>query len=269
MADMEGYGLGANDGIRDDPDRNPSDLRFGVGNLVMFKSDDGWFDGEVVKVSQRLVIGPRSQYIAYIIWPIRDREDADLGTEWAMEDTDEFIKPRQEDLTPDPSKFKPLLVAPNDPMHSLYTDAKKYDCTTEEGDNMADVFEKLNMVDKAKTNPDGSVDVKGKDGRRVTTATIEIPKEPICGIDAFTAIMFASNQVATRQRANSNPTRLPDLVEIFKSIVPIETSLAHLERAAKSSSSKMLQLADCLMTGINGWTRDPRRACNLYRAAAW
>ena len=31
----------------------------------------------------------------------------------------------------------------------------------------------------------------------------------------------------------------------------------------------MLQLADALMSGVHGWPRDPNRACNCYRAAAY
>ena len=48
-----------------------------------------------------------------------------------------------------------------------------------------------------------------------------------------------------------------------------ERSLAQLEKAAKTSNDKMLQLADALMLGFKGWPRDPYRACSLYRAAAW
>ena len=65
-----------------------------------------------------------------------------------------------------------------------------------------------------------------------------------------------------------NPNRAPDLIQIFKSAVPTET-LHELEMKARKSPRKMLQLADALMTGMNGWTRNPHRACNLYRAAAW
>lgn len=77
-------GFSPNDGLHDDTEKNPARLRFRPGNLVMFKSDQGWFEGEVVKVNQRLVCGPNSQYIAYIIWPHRDDVD---GTEWVFEDT--------------------------------------------------------------------------------------------------------------------------------------------------------------------------------------
>lgn len=104
--------------MHDDPDRNPDDLRFRVGNLVMYKDENGWFEGEIVKASQRLVLGAHRQFISYLVWP--HREDAD-GTVWVVEDTDEFVKPRMEDKTPDPTKFKPLLVVPEDPYHYLYS----------------------------------------------------------------------------------------------------------------------------------------------------
>lgn len=263
MADLHALGFG---GMHDDPDKDPSSLRFSVGNLVMFKTTEGWFDGEVAKVSQRLTLGSRTQYIPYIIWPLRENVD---GTEWVEEDTMEFIKPRMENKTPDPRKFKPLLVVPDDPMHFLYTDIKKYDSTTDEGNEMADVFEKIDFVEKAETNPDGSINVKGRDGRQMTTACMQIPQEPICGVDAMTAIMYASNQITIRQSLGFNPNRAPDLVKIFESAVPRETSLSDLERKSKSSPRKMLQLADALMTGMNGWPRNPHRACTLYRAAAW
>ena len=58
------------------------------------------------------------------------------------------------------------------------------------------------------------------------------------------------------------------MIETFKALDP-EMSLAQLEVAAKSSSSKMLLLGDCMMLGLHGWPRDFWRACNLYRAAAW
>ena len=172
---MNAPGFGPNDGMRDDPDRNPSDLRFNVGNLVMYKTEEGWFEAEIVKVSQRLTLGPRTQYIPYIVWPIRD--DAD-GTDAVMEDTTEYVRPRMEVKTPDPATFKPSLAVPDDPMHFLYTNITKYDSKTEEGNEMADVFEGLDIVEKAETNPDGSIDVKAKNGSQMTTAMIEIPQEP-------------------------------------------------------------------------------------------
>ena len=261
-----GVGLGPNDGIHDDPNKDPSDLRFSVGNLVMYKTREGWFEGEIVKVTQRLIIGGDTQcHIPYIVWPIRDDVE---GTDWVLEDTVDFIKPRMDDKTPDPAKFKPPLAVPDDPMHFLYTNITKYDSKTEEGNEMADIFGSMNFIEKAETNPDGSVSVKGRDGREMTTACIGIPQEPICGVDPMTAIMYASSHLSIRQPMRYNPNRAPDLIQIFKSAVPTET-LHELEMKARKSPRKMLQLADALMTGMNGWTRNPHRACNLYRAAAW
>ena len=79
MADVYPPGMGPNDGMHFDPNEDPSKLRFSVGNLIMYKTSEGWFDGEIAKVSQRLTIGPHSQYIPYIVWPLW--EDAD-GTDW-------------------------------------------------------------------------------------------------------------------------------------------------------------------------------------------
>jgi hypothetical protein len=50
----------------------------------MYKRENGWFEGEVVKVNQRLTSGSHQQYIPYIVWP--QLEDVD-GTEWVEEDT--------------------------------------------------------------------------------------------------------------------------------------------------------------------------------------
>ena len=151
--------------IRDDPDIDPSDLRFSVGNLVMYRASDGWFEGEVVKVSQRFTVGSESRYIAYIVWP--NREDVN-GTDWVMEDTVEQIKPRMEDKTPDPTKVKPTLAVPDDPMHFLYTNIEKYDSKTSEGTDLADLIGDMDFVEKAETNPDGSVSVQAKDGSQMT-----------------------------------------------------------------------------------------------------
>lgn len=80
-------------GLRDDPDVNPSSLRFGVGNLVIYKDEQrnkGWHEGEVIKVSQRLELGNHSEFIHYIVWP--NTEDVD-GTVWVQGGTEDFIRP--------------------------------------------------------------------------------------------------------------------------------------------------------------------------------
>ena len=43
-------------GMRDDTSIAPTALRFSVGNLVIYKPETavGWYEGEVVKVSQRM-----------------------------------------------------------------------------------------------------------------------------------------------------------------------------------------------------------------------
>eukprot|EP00984_Skeletonema_dohrnii_P011929 scaffold4786_cov142-Skeletonema_dohrnii-CCMP3373.AAC.3 len=139
---------------------------------------------------------------------------------------------------------------------------------TEEGYELASVFRGAGGVDSANTNPDGSVNISSRGGRRVTAGIVRIPQEPICGVDPMVAFMYSSNQLSVRERVESgSTTSVPDMVQIFRTIDP-GTSLAELERAAKTSNSKMLQLADCLMVGLHGWPRDPQRACDLFRAAA-
>jgi hypothetical protein len=94
----------------------PTALRFSVFNLVIYKSETavGWYEGEVVKVSQRMRFSEsHSEYIAYLVWPHRDDlSDDEMGTEWVREDTDAYVRPRPVNLIPDPAKFKPLLSCP-------------------------------------------------------------------------------------------------------------------------------------------------------------
>lgn len=63
-------------GMRDDTSIAPTALRFfTVGNLVIYKPETavGWYEGEVVKVSQRMRFSEsHSEYIAYLVWPHRD-----------------------------------------------------------------------------------------------------------------------------------------------------------------------------------------------------
>ena len=138
-------------------------------------------------------------YIAYVVWRPLDEmsdEELELGLGWVLKDTDEFIRPRPEDLTPDPAKFRPLLVAPEDPYYYLYTDTERFDSKTEDGTEMADVFKGVAGVDDATINPDGSIKLS-LNGRKVTTTTLEFPNdgEPILGIDPCAAVMFSANRV--------------------------------------------------------------------------
>lgn len=80
--------------------------------------------------------------------------------------------------------------------------------------------------------------------------------------------MYATSQLSIREPLGYNPNKSHDLIKTFKAAVPKET-LQELEAKAKHSPRKMLQLADALMTSMNGWPRNPHRACNLFRAAAW
>ena len=68
--------------------------------------------------------------------------------------TDEFVRPRPADLTPDPAKFKPSFIVPDDPNYCLYTDTTHFDSTTEECKEMENMYRRMG-VDDAKTKPDG------------------------------------------------------------------------------------------------------------------
>jgi hypothetical protein len=260
---MSDYDIGP--GLRDDPDVNPSSLRFGVGNLVIYKDEQrkGWHEGEVVKVAQRLELGNHSEFIHYIVWP--NTEDVD-GTVWVQGDTEDFIRPRPQDLTPDPTKFTPFFSHPEDPLSYLYTGLTN-DPYTEDGENMAEHFERVDMVDDARINPDGSIGFN-IGGRKMSATTVQIPDE-VDGVHGEVAFRLAQN-IHLRRDIHSKAgisAGMVDLVGIFKSAVPSESSLEELEAASRNSSDKMLLLADALMSGVHGWTRDPNRACACFRAA--
>ena len=223
--------------VHDDTSMPASALRFSVGNMVMYKSDfnTGWFEGEVVKVNQRARLpsddtSGSGTHVAYVINRLGDlsNNEHELRTEWVMKDTDDFIRPRPEDLTPDPAKFKPHLVFPDDPHYYLYY-------YTDADDEIIDSL----------------CDYNGG---------------PIIGADPHVAMMFMNNHLSVRDQVCS-ASPIP-VFELFRMIDP-RTSLAQLEEEAKSSSSKMRQLADCLWVGLHGWQRDPFRAYQLYLAAAF
>ena len=245
--------------IEDNPDVQPSSLRFEIGNPVIYKSEDNcWYEGEVIEVAKRVRYdGPYPCLpIAYAVLPIHGVEDP----EWVMEDNDDFIRPRYKDLTPDPEKCKPFLAVPEDPLHHLYTSTNKEEYTTEDGSNIVDDFEKLNL--QGRVNPDGTMN------------TFKMRPDPvneegnICGVDAPLAMMFVTNDISLRESIYSKYSDSVDMAKTFKSIMPSESSLQDLERAAKKSNRKMLQLADALMVGLHGWEIDEVRARQLYRAAA-
>ena len=208
--------------------------------------------------------------IAYLVWPHRDDlSDDEMGTEWVREDTDAYVRPRPVNLIPDPAKFKPLLVVPNDPYHFLYTNQKLYDSKSEEGEEMHDLFRRIPGIDGAEANPDGSVKIS-MGGKKYSTATVKFPDEPIYGIEPYIVMMWSSHQLSVRERVLATATdRVPDMIGAFTERFKFSGSLNQLEVDAKTSNGKMLLLADCLMVGVHGWPRDPMRACNLYRAAAW
>eukprot|EP00984_Skeletonema_dohrnii_P011928 scaffold4786_cov142-Skeletonema_dohrnii-CCMP3373.AAC.2 len=54
-----------------------SGLRFSVGNLVIYKSEDGWLEGEVMKTDERVMNYGRIEHFAYVIRPRMDMFDDD------------------------------------------------------------------------------------------------------------------------------------------------------------------------------------------------
>jgi len=260
--------------IKDDPTQDPSSLRFAPGNLVMYKMDGGWVEGEVLKVCQRLAIPPEfagpnydpsaQPPILYIVFPHMDVPEEQHGSHWIHEDTEDHIRPRFDDKTPDPDNFNPVLVAPDDPLEYMYTGVS-YDPYDEDGNDMTEAFRNSSLVDSAERNPDGTIELNAG-GRRLTTYTMQIPQEPIFGVPGH-AIVQCGLQIQRRQPVFG--LRITDPVEVFKASVPSERRLADLEAASKTSDKKMLQLGDALMSGVHGWPRDPNRACVCWRAAAW
>jgi hypothetical protein len=251
--------------VENDPDGvDPSLLRFGVGSRVMHKRDNGWFEGEVLKVCQRLVTPPEvNKKIFYVV--LTHLEDAD-DNDWVEEDSDDYIRPRLEDLSPDRTKFNPKLVpALTDPMAYLYTGVTLNPCDPH-GNEIALALTALNYVCEAKTNADGSTNIKYMSGRGVNSCVVEIPQEPMYDVPGH-AIMKIATNLSRRRQCSTESVFAP--VKMFETIVPTETSLEELEEAAKLSNEKMLLLADSLMSGVHGWSRDPMRACSCYRAAAW
>ena len=265
--------LDLTDRLNDDTSISASALRFSVGDLVIFKAVgiNGWYEGEVVKKNQRARVSSHdsaSIYIAYVVWRTRDEmsDELELGMGWVLKDTDEFIRPRPEDLTPDPAKFNPLLVGPDDPYYYLYTATERFSSKTDEGTDMEDVFRGMDGIDDAKTNPDGSVRIYAN-GNKWTSVVGDVPPGLIYGVNSCDAFMFSVNYLSARER--STTPMITDFFELFKQQMHTGMSLAELEVAAKSCNGKKLQLADCLMMGLHGWPIDSVRACNLYCAAAW
>lgn len=289
--------------IKDDPDGNPSALRFAPGSLVLYKIDNGWVEGEVLKVCQCLEIppdfrGPTANSIPpilYVVWPHSPVPAELYGSSWIHEDTEAFIRPRLEDALPDPDKFNPILLPPEDPLHYLYSGIQ-FDPVDEQGNNMADAWRNSQHVNAAETRPDGSIRLTLDGGKDVSAYTMEIPQEPLHGVPGWAIVQIG--QQLTRRRpvartsavgffdpgemfeANCLPRKnklfstsavgLFDPVQMFEAnCVPTETSLAQLEEAAQTSNEKMLELAGALMSGVHGWPRDPERGCACYRAAAW
>jgi len=246
--------------IENDHEVHPSSLRFEVGNVVLCKWGHGWFEALVIQVCQRLCFGGASQskFIPYVV-----TVDG-INDSFIEGDTDDWIRRFPEDRTPDPENFQPFLVPPEDPYAFLYTGVTNvpYDS---KGANMAKEAEKLESVDKARLLPNGTIELSFKGGsEKVITATVPIPQEPLYGVPGIMAFQCGQN-IHLRRIAGTGP----DFIELFKSVVPKESSLKNLEKASKKSNAKMLSLADALLFGVHGWPRDIQRASSCYQAAAW
>lgn len=259
--------------IKDDPNGNPESLRFQPGSLVMYKMDLGWVEGEVVKVFQHLdpppaFRGPNLHLIPpilYVVWPHTELPEEQYGSHWIHEDTDDFIRPRLEDATPNPATFNPVTAAPEDPLSYLYS-GLSFNSKDENGNEMADSLAQVRGVNSATTNPDGTIRLNRGGPGDVLTYTIKIPEQPIHGVVGDVIIQFGQ-QLQKRKHHSGMP--VVDLIGLFEASVPKESSLRQLEAASRTSPEKMLELGDALMIGFHGWPRDPHRACHCYKAAAW
>jgi len=181
----------------------PSALRFDAGNLILFKSEDGCVEGEVVKAGQVLEVPPHLRGTDYEPTPIAyllyHTDDAD-GAIWVQEDTDEWIRPRPKDLTPDPDHFQPHMATPEDLLAYLYTGVTldPLDPLDEEGKDISHAYQQLDFVDRANTNPDGSISIHAA-GRKIKVGIVDILDE-VHGVPNF-VVKNIAKAVAARRRA--------------------------------------------------------------------
>jgi hypothetical protein len=243
-------------GLRDlehDPDADPSRLRFAVGTQVMYKTEGKWFEGIIVACCKKVRCdkGSCTFRFPYVVEKRPYIED-DLP-ELIRFDADEYIKPRMSDKSLDPSKFKPKLAVPEDPMHILYSDMAPFNSKIEEGANVADLLEKMNIADgRATTNPDGSIYFKQRGtGKEMSLITVK-NQGYICGVDYPNVMMYVNNHIIHRFPVGHHKgVKCHDHAGILKSVAPEETDLHELEWKTKNSPWKMLQLADALMLGVS------------------
>ena len=233
---------------------DPSRLRFAVGTQVMYKTQGKWFEGIIVACCTKVRCdkGTCSHRFPYVVESRPFMED-DLP-ELIRFDADEYIKPRMSDKSLDPSKFRPKLAVPEDPMHILYSDMSPFNSKTEEGTNVADMLEKMKIADgRATTNPDGSIYFKQKGtGQKMSLVTVDMNQGYVCGVDYPNVMMYVSNHIIHRFPVDQHTgVKGCDFAGILKSVAPEETDLYELEWKAKNSSWKMLQLADALMLGVS------------------
>jgi sulfur carrier protein ThiS len=219
----------------------------------MYKTKGKWFEGIIVACCKkaRCDEGLCSYRFPYVVEK-RPYTEEDVPVLIRF-DADEYIKPRMPDRSPDPSKFKPELTVPDDPMHFLYSGMAPFNSKTEEGTNVADLLEKMKITDgRATTNPDGSIYFKQKrTGQQMSVITVE-NQGSVCGVDYLDVMMYVSNHINHRFPVDHNKgVKCYDFAGILKSVAPRETSLRELEWKAKNSPWKMLQLADALMLGVS------------------
>ena len=99
----------------DDPNVSAANLRFEVGShVVCCLRKKGWFTGRIMKVAQRSASSNVS--IPYLVYS--DYRQEVMGIPM---DSDEFIRPKPLDLSPDPANFHPSWSHPKDPLAHLYT----------------------------------------------------------------------------------------------------------------------------------------------------
>ena len=96
----------------------------------------------------------------------------------------------------------------------------------------------------------------------------EIPSGEFCGLQGYQAIMMGASLMNRKNLALGSRVSM-DPLEALRCSAPAKNSLAELEAASRSSSYKMVQLADTLMQSYYGWPRDRHRAYECYRAAAF
>ena len=213
-------------------------LRFKVGDLVLYRYSDGWFEGKVVSLNYRDASWEESHPSA----PYQIQGLTTGHAVCAQDDSDQLVSKMPPDLTPNPRKVtSPEVLDPNQAMYVEIRD--------EWSDTLKQQVQEYIKLKRPKN--------------KITTANVPHVRG---GVEGH-IIAQVAQVVLSRRRYQIYGYQ--DLTEAFDSIVPPENDLAELETKAKTELNKMLQLADSLMFGLKGWPRDPNRAFKIYHAAAY